>query len=69
MLTWVLDVPAGVSWEQSEDNLEVFVVTGIILCGSVSQDFAFSGQSLLPLQSWVLLREFLESAIYRLSFS
>lgn len=63
MLTWVLDVPAGVSWHQGEDNLEVFVGTGIILCGSVSWGFAFSGQSLLPLQSWVFLREFLQSEL------
>lgn len=31
MLTWVLDVPAGIKWDQSEGNLEVFAVTGIIL--------------------------------------
>lgn len=31
MLTWMLDVPAGVSWDHGEDNLEVFVVAGIIL--------------------------------------
>lgn len=62
-LTWVSDVPAGVIWHQSEDNLEVFVVTGIILCGSGSRGFAFSSQSLLPLQSWVLLRDLLQSAI------
>lgn len=31
MLTWMLDVPAGVGRDHSEENLEVFVVTGIIL--------------------------------------
>lgn len=34
VLTWMLDVPAGVSWDQSEDNLEISVVSGITLCGS-----------------------------------
>lgn len=47
----LLDAPAGVSWDQSEDPLEIFVGSGITLCGSVPWDFAFGGQSLLPLQS------------------